>query len=42
MAESVLGVGTGVWGHEILLAPAGLVQASGARVFNLVERENAS
>ncbi|MEW5939252.1 MAG: YbaK/EbsC family protein [Chloroflexota bacterium] len=41
MAESVLGVGTGVWGHEILIAPADLVRASGARAANLVQRENA-
>jgi Cys-tRNA(Pro)/Cys-tRNA(Cys) deacylase len=41
MAESVLGVGTGVWGHEILIAPSDLVQASGAVAVNLVQRESA-
>jgi Cys-tRNA(Pro)/Cys-tRNA(Cys) deacylase len=40
MAESVLGVGTGVWGNEILIAPADLVKASGAKIVNLVDREN--
>ena len=41
MSESILGVGTGKWGHEILIAPADLVRASRARVVNLVARENA-
>ena len=41
MSEAILGVGTGKWGHEILIAPADLVRASGARVVNLVIRENA-
>jgi Cys-tRNA(Pro)/Cys-tRNA(Cys) deacylase len=40
MSEPVLGVGTGKWGHEILISPAELVRASGARVVNLVTREN--
>ena len=40
MAESILGVGTGVWGNEILIAPLDLVKASGAQVVNLVERQN--
>jgi Cys-tRNA(Pro)/Cys-tRNA(Cys) deacylase len=40
MAESVLGVGTGMWGNEILIAPGDLVKASGAKVVNLVDREN--
>lgn len=40
MGESVLGVGTGQWGHEILITPENLVRASGARVVNLVTREN--
>jgi Cys-tRNA(Pro)/Cys-tRNA(Cys) deacylase len=33
--EPVLGVGTGEWGHEILITPADLVRASGAQVVNL-------
>lgn len=41
MAEAVLGVGTGLWGHEILIAPADLVKASGAQAVDLVRRENA-
>ena len=41
MSEAILGVGTGKWGHEILIAPADLVRASRARVVNLVARENA-
>ena len=41
MSEAILGVGTGKWGHEILIAPANLVRASRARVVNLVARENA-
>jgi Cys-tRNA(Pro)/Cys-tRNA(Cys) deacylase len=39
MAEPVLGVGAGRWGEEILIAPADLVRASGARVVNLTDRE---
>jgi Cys-tRNA(Pro)/Cys-tRNA(Cys) deacylase len=39
MDEEVLGVGTGQWGHEILIAPADLVRASGARVVNLTDRD---
>ena len=41
MSEAVLGVGTGKWGHEILIAPENLVRASRAQVVNLVSRENA-
>ena len=41
MSEPVLGVGTGKWGQEIIIAPADLVRACGARVVNLVTRENA-
>jgi len=41
MAESVLGVGTGSWGHEIIIAPSDLVKASGAQVVELARRENA-
>jgi Cys-tRNA(Pro)/Cys-tRNA(Cys) deacylase len=39
LAEPVLGVGTGRWGHEILIAPADLVRACGALVVNLTDRE---
>ena len=39
MKEPVLGVGTGVWGHEILITPENLVQASGAILVNLTDRE---
>jgi Cys-tRNA(Pro)/Cys-tRNA(Cys) deacylase len=38
MDEEVLGVGTGRWGHEILVAPRDLVRASGADVVNLTVR----
>jgi Cys-tRNA(Pro)/Cys-tRNA(Cys) deacylase len=38
MDEEVLGVGTGRWGHEILIAPHDLVRASGAEVVNLTVR----
>ena len=41
MNEPILGVGTGKWGHEILIAPADLARASRAQVVNLVARENA-
>jgi Cys-tRNA(Pro)/Cys-tRNA(Cys) deacylase len=37
--EPTLGVGAGVWGHEIFLTPIDLVRASGARVANLTDRE---
>jgi Cys-tRNA(Pro)/Cys-tRNA(Cys) deacylase len=37
--EPVLGVGTGQWGQEILIAPADLVRACGAIVVNLTDRE---
>lgn len=39
MKEPVLGVGTGVWGHEIMILPENLVRASGAILVNLVDRE---
>jgi Cys-tRNA(Pro)/Cys-tRNA(Cys) deacylase len=39
MDEPVLGVGTGVWGNEILITPENLVKASGAQIVNLVDRE---
>jgi Cys-tRNA(Pro)/Cys-tRNA(Cys) deacylase len=37
--EPVLGVGAGVWGNEILIAPQNLVRAARAIVVNLTERE---
>lgn len=37
-AYEVVGVGTGQWGEEILLAPADLVRASQAVAVNLTER----
>lgn len=37
--EAVLGVGTGVWGQEILITPANLVRASGAVLVNLTDRD---
>jgi Cys-tRNA(Pro)/Cys-tRNA(Cys) deacylase len=37
--EPVLGVGTGVWGHEILITPGDLVTASSAILVNLTDRE---
>jgi Cys-tRNA(Pro)/Cys-tRNA(Cys) deacylase len=40
MHEPVLGVGTGVWGHEILITPGNLVAASGAILVNLTDRDN--
>ena len=39
MDEPLLGVGTGVWGHEILISPENLVMASRAILVNLVDRE---
>lgn len=39
MEEPVLGVGTGQWGHEILITPENLVAASGAILVNLTDRE---
>jgi Cys-tRNA(Pro)/Cys-tRNA(Cys) deacylase len=39
MEESMLGVGAGQWGEEILIAPKDLVQAAHARVANLTDRE---
>ena len=35
MREDVLGVGAGVWGQEIMIAPGDLVAACGAEVFDL-------
>lgn len=39
MDEEMLGVGTGLWGNEILITPANLVQASKAKVVNLTKKE---
>ncbi len=39
VSESILGVGTGQWGEEILITPDSLVEASGAVLVNLVDRE---
>jgi len=39
--EPVLGVGAGLWGEEILIAPAHLVQASCAQVVNLTDKNRA-
>lgn len=39
MEEPVLGVGAGVWGEEILIAPADLVRASKGIVVNLTRRD---
>ncbi len=39
MEESILGVGAGVWGNEILISPVHLVKASRAVVVNLVDRD---
>jgi len=38
LGETLLGVGTGEWGQEILIAPADLVRASRAAVVNLTDR----
>jgi Cys-tRNA(Pro)/Cys-tRNA(Cys) deacylase len=38
MEYEVLGVGAGVWGEEILLAPRDLVQAARAEIVNLTEK----
>jgi Cys-tRNA(Pro)/Cys-tRNA(Cys) deacylase len=39
MNETVLGVGTGQWGEEILITPADLVRASSAIIVNLTIRD---
>jgi Cys-tRNA(Pro)/Cys-tRNA(Cys) deacylase len=39
MNESILAVGAGVWGNEILISPSNLVHASRAIVVNLTNRE---
>lgn len=38
MEEEVLGVGAGLWGQEIMIAPEDLVKASGAAVVNLSDK----
>jgi len=38
MDEVQLGVGTGLWGHEILITPRDLATASQAQIVNLVDR----
>lgn len=37
--EAELGVGAGVWGNEIIIAPADLVRATTAIIVNLVDRD---
>jgi hypothetical protein len=37
MHESLLGVGAGVWGHEIMMTPEHLVQATQAVIANLTD-----
>jgi Cys-tRNA(Pro)/Cys-tRNA(Cys) deacylase len=39
LEESVLGVGAGKWGEEILITPANLLRACGAQAVNLTNRE---
>jgi Cys-tRNA(Pro)/Cys-tRNA(Cys) deacylase len=39
MEESLLGVGTGCWGKEILIKPKDLAKASSAAIVNLTERK---
>ena len=39
MEEELLGVGAGKWGEEIMITPKYLVEASGATVVNLTERD---
>jgi Cys-tRNA(Pro)/Cys-tRNA(Cys) deacylase len=39
MNESILAVGAGTWGHEILITPENLIKASKAMVVNLTNRE---
>ena len=40
LRETILGVGTGQWGEEILLAPLDLVRASAGQVVNLTDRNS--
>ncbi|HEX9699557.1 MAG TPA: YbaK/EbsC family protein [Acidobacteriota bacterium] len=39
MGYPVVGVGAGVWGHEIIMTPQDLVRASKSIVLNLTDRE---
>src|SRR6476620_3227532 len=39
MEEELLGVGAGKWGEEIMITPKYLVEASGATVVNLTDRD---
>ena len=39
MEEPLLGVGAGVWGHEILITPQNLVRAARAIIVNLTDRD---
>jgi Cys-tRNA(Pro)/Cys-tRNA(Cys) deacylase len=39
LSHDLLGVGAGVWGHEIILKPEDLVRACGAIVVNLTDRD---
>jgi len=39
MNETLLAVGAGVWGNEILISPLNLIKASQAIVVNLTDRE---
>lgn len=39
MHEPLLGVGAGRWGEEIMITPTYLVEASGAQIVNLTDRE---
>ena len=38
LAEDKLGVGAGVWGHEIVISPSNLVKASRCQVVNLTDK----
>ena len=37
--QSILAVGAGIWGNEILITPANLIKASNAKVVNLTNRD---
>lgn len=39
LAEEILGVGAGVWGHEIMITPSNLIQAKQATIVNLTIRD---
>jgi len=41
MREEALGVGAGIWGHEIMITPQDLVKAAEATITNLTEKSNA-